>query len=64
MPGLFQPSEKFVRISSSKNGTVVRLRSDEYETNNCWPNGNYHYSVNFDDGTFETYLSEYDMKKL
>ena len=64
MPGIFFAYENFITISSLKKGVVVRLRSDEYEKKNCLPNGNYHYSVTFDDGTFETYLSESDMKKL
>jgi len=64
MPKLFNEGDKFKLINQglSKNGTVRYLRNDTYEQNKNPRTFNYH--VDFDDGTFDTYLSEKDMELL
>ena len=59
----FQENDRFQHKINNKTGTVKRLRDDLWEQKNSWP-ANYHYSVNFDDGTFETYLNERYMKPI
>jgi len=57
---LFSPGSRFVYMG--KNGTVRRLRDDDYERNKRLADPtHYYYSVDFDDGTFETYLGQYYM---
>ncbi len=47
-----------------KKGKIRRLRDDRYERTNCWAYGKYHYSVDYDDGTFETYESGDNLKRI
>ena len=57
----FKPGDKFKLSYKDLIGTVERLRDNQHERQNSWPMGFYHYSVTFEDGSFETYLSETDM---
>jgi signal peptidase I len=57
----FGPGDRFIRISNNKMGTVNRVRDDTWERTNAWIYGHIHYSVTFDDGSFETYLDENEM---
>lgn len=41
-----------------KKGIINYLRNDKWERDNSHNQGAYYYSVNWDDGTFETYQSE------
>ena len=58
----FRTCQKF--MYDNKIGTVIGLRSDEWEEKHNWPSGRYYYHVDFNDGSFITYLSEQDMKEV
>jgi hypothetical protein len=45
-------------------GTVRGLRNDSHERQYNWPQNIYYYHVDFNDGSFETYLSEDMMVKI
>jgi len=46
-----------------KRGTVERLRDDAYEQGRRAANPlHFFYSVAFDDGTFDTYIAQSDLK--
>lgn len=65
MPAKFAKGTRFTLINNpTKKGRVDRVRDDRHEQMYEWPNGSYHYSVTFDDGSFETYQSECDMKLI
>jgi hypothetical protein len=61
---LFNQGDTFQLVDGSKIGVVRRLRNDMWEQVNNWPLGNYYYHVDFNDGTFETYLSERMMVRI
>jgi len=61
---LFSPGEVFQVANTLKMGTVKKLRNDNWEQVNNWPQNIYYYHVNFNDGSFETYLSEDMMVKI
>jgi hypothetical protein len=53
----YLPGHRFICKSNNKNGTIRYLRNDSYEISSRKSNSNhYYYSVDFDDGTFETYI--------
>jgi hypothetical protein len=55
----FKDGDRFIDINNNKIGTVTRLRDDSYEqTLRKTDSSHYNYSVSYDDGTFETYLSQ------
>jgi hypothetical protein len=56
--------EKVPPAGPLRLGTVIRLRDDRWERENCHPQGRFHYTVKFDDGSFESNQSEMDMKPL
>lgn len=60
----FRKGDRFKLTYRDLVGTVERLRDEQPEIQNSWPQCFYHYSVIFDDGSFETYLSEMDMMPL
>lgn len=60
----FRPGDRFIRISNNKIGTVNYVRDDTWERTNAWIYGHIHYSVTFDDGSFESYLDENEMIPL
>ena len=60
----FSPGEVFQVRNTLKMGTVKKLRNDNWERVNNWPQNIYYYHVDFNDGTFETYLPESMMVKL
>jgi|APSaa5957512535_1039671.scaffolds.fasta_scaffold242838_2 hypothetical protein len=60
----FNKGDQFYCQMLDKTGTVRNLRDDGYERKNRTNKDPYHYYVDFDDRTFETYLSETWMKKL
>ena len=68
MPPLFSKGDKFnwfnLDGSINKSGIIKYLRNDEWEKENSHKKGNYYYSVDFTDGSFETYLSENVMVKI
>lgn len=61
-PPVFKPNDVFYSIVGvnkiDKRGKIDYLRDDKWEQQNAYQN---HYSVTFDDGTFETYQSESTM---
>jgi hypothetical protein len=61
---IFSPGEVFQVRDTLKMGTVKKLRNDNWEQVNNWPQNIYYYHVNFNDGSFETYLPEDMMVKL
>ena len=55
----FKDGDRFIDINNNKIGTVTRLRDDSYEQSlRKSDSSHYNYSVTYDDGTFETYLSQ------
>ena len=58
--GLFN----FFTKKITKTGTINYLRNDSWEKKNNHPSGKFYYSVNYDDGSFETYQNESDLIKL
>ena len=55
----FKDGDRFIDINNNKIGTVNRLRDDSYEQSiRKTDSSHYNYSVSYDDGTFETYLSQ------
>lgn len=62
----FMTGERFNAIGTNKSesGVVIRLRDDAHERTYNHANGNYYYSVEFDNGNFESYFSEENMQKL
>ena len=66
MPQLFTEGDKFTTLYKGyfHEGTVIRLRNDEYERKECWIDDIYHYSVVFEDGSSESYLSQTYMEKI
>jgi len=63
MQKLFHKGDKFkLKYEPSKTGTVLYLRDDEYERNKI-PR-TFYYHVDFNDGTFETYLNEDNMELI
>ena len=61
---LFSNGEVFQVRNTLKMGTVRKLRSDSHERQYNWPQNIYYYHVDFNDGSFETYLSEDMMVKI
>jgi ribosomal protein L29 len=61
---LFNQGDTFQLVDGSKIGIVRRLRNDMWEQVNNWPKGLYYYHVDFNDGSFETYLSERMMVRI
>ena len=59
----FYPGDKFEWVffdgTVKKTGVVERVRDDKWEQKNA---EEYHYSVLFDDDSFETYMSQSDMR--
>lgn len=57
--------DKFRNIMNDKIGTVKRLRDDRCEKSirQCKPS-HYCYSVDYEDGSFETYENQYYMEPL
>ena len=59
----FGSGQKVVVVLTGKRGTVERLRDDAYERGRrCANPGHYFYSINFDDGTFDTYIAQTDLR--
>ena len=55
-PSIFYKKDDRVRnIKSGKIGTVSSFRNDLYEREKAWPFNRYHYNIEYDDGSFETY---------
>ena len=54
---LYSPGEQIYDIYRKKKGTIVCLRDDSYEKEKRASNpSNYYYHVNYDDGSFNTYV--------
>lgn len=65
MPQLFFEGDRFVNEYTKKIGTVKSLRDDQYEKIQRLSNiDHYYYSVNYDDGSFETYECQQAMTKI
>jgi hypothetical protein len=60
--GILSKGTKFICKYSNKSGKIIKLRDDEYEKQQrkSYPS-DYYYHVDFDDGTFETYMYGKDM---
>ena len=60
---LFNQWDKIYDIWKKKHGTVKYLRNDTYEKN-CRKNNQhtYYYFIDYDDGTFDTYVNGNDLK--
>ena len=59
----FKSGDRVMNIYSMKVGTVNKLRNDSHECQYSWPRNSYHYSVDYDDGTFDTYESQTSLTK-
>ena len=58
----FHEGSRFENLHSHKKGTVNYFRNNEYEINKRKSDpSRYYYSVNYDDGKFESYLHQSDM---
>ena len=61
---VFAQGDRFLNLHTGKTGQVVRMRNDEREqmmrTNNP---RHYYYSVEYDDGSYESYESGESMDK-
>lgn len=60
----FYPGDRFFIQKGDltiKYGTVRRLRDDKHEQESWKNGGDYFYSVDFDDGTFDTYVPQQSM---
>lgn len=52
----YKPGQRFINSCTNKIGTIQNLRDGEYEKNQRKLDPtHYYYSVNYDDGSFETY---------
>jgi hypothetical protein len=61
----FQRGDKFKHIHNGKTGKVANLRDDEHEqTQRKSVPSTYYYSVDYDDGSSETYLNQDYMIKI
>ncbi len=61
----YNPGEKIWDIWRKKSGIIRYLRNDEHEKNCRHHNPSHHYYfVDYDDGTFDTYVSGNDFKKF
>ena len=62
----FNQGDKFRNTNTGKIGTVLTLRSDRHEQQTSWTMSppRYHYHVDYDDGSFETYESEMFMERI
>lgn len=65
----FSVGSKFEEIRwngqpTGKKGIVKYLRDDAHERTYAHHEGRFHYHVEFDDGSFETYMSQNDMLHL
>lgn len=58
---MYSKGDRVRNIYSNKLGTI--LRSDAHERQHSWSRGVYHYSVEYDDRSFEPYESESDLVK-
>ena len=54
----YLPGQRIINTLNNKLGVIVRLRDDRHEMTYNWPYGRYNYSINYDDGSFETYEAE------
>lgn len=65
MTQLFSEGDRFVNKYNGKVGNIRRLRDDQYEQTQRLTNpDHYYYSVDYDDGSFETYESQQSMVPL
>jgi hypothetical protein len=62
----FNPGDRFRNTMNGKTGIIRRLRSDSHEQNTSWRMNppQYHYHVDYDNGSFETYESEMFMQQI
>ena len=59
----FDKGDKFIHIYNKKTGTIRSLRDGSYEKKERAKDpSHYYYHVDFDDGTFETYMHQQYMK--
>jgi hypothetical protein len=64
MEATFKSGDYFIEHYVNKKGIVRYLRDDAYEKEHSWPNGDFHYFVDFKDGNFITYFNQYTMIKI
>ena len=61
----FEPGQRFVNTITNKIGTIRYLRNDERERNlRLSDPSHYYYHVDYDDGSFETYEYQLNLKKI
>ena len=60
----FSKGDKVNNVWNKKIGTIDRLRDDRHEKTYNHSKGIYHYSVTYDDNTFETYEHEKNLEKI
>jgi hypothetical protein len=61
----FNLGQKFVCLTNNKSGTVRYLRNDTYEKSKRHSDSShYYYNIDFDDGTFETYMHGMYLKPI
>lgn len=64
MDDRYKSGDRIKSLINDKTGHIVRLRSDEYERSSNWPIEYYHYSVEYDDGTYESYEPEFNLIRI
>ena len=61
----FEPGQRFVNTITNKTGTIRYLRNDEREKNlRLSDKSHYYYHVDYDDGSFETYEYQLNLKQI
>jgi hypothetical protein len=61
----FDSGSRFENINTGQKGTVRRLRDDSHEQKLRRSNPSYYqYSVDYDDGKYDTYVNQNYMKQL
>lgn len=61
----FDKDDRFINTLNNKKGTICYLRDDSYEKSLRKINSNHFcYSVDYDDGTFETYENQKYMRNI
>jgi hypothetical protein len=61
---IFYTGNRVFEICLKKNGTIKSLRDDAYEKEQRKNGGDYHYNVDFDDGSFDTYVAQKYLQKI
>ena len=61
---LFFPGDKVFEICIKKKGRIRRLKDDSFERQQRKSGGEYYYEIDYDDGTFDTYVPQSNLDLL